>query len=103
MIELGGGKTWFTSLELEQLALPGLPKSRREINKRIAAEDWALKIDDSGMPLARPRAGRGGGLEYHISQLPDAAKADLVRRGVAWMPANDEDAVSIARQTQGWA
>ncbi|QNG47397.1 transposase domain-containing protein [Sphingobium yanoikuyae] len=104
MIELGGGKTWFTSLELEQLALPGLPKSKRKINERAADEDWALRVDGNGMPWARKRGtGRGGGMEWHLSLLPDVAKAELVRRGIAWMPANDEDAVSIARQTQGWA
>ena len=104
MIELGGGKTWFTSLELEQLALPGLPKSKRKINERAADENWVLRVDAQGMSLARKRgSGRGGGMEWHLSLLPDAAKAELVKRGIAWMPANDEDAVSIARQTQGWA
>lgn len=103
MIEIGGGKNWFTSLELERLALPGLPKSKRKINKRAADERWALRVDDNGVPLARPAKGRGDGLEYHLSLLPDAAKADLVRRGLAWMPANDESAVQIARQAHGWA
>ncbi|MFC3442574.1 transposase domain-containing protein [Sphingobium rhizovicinum] len=103
MIELGGGKIWFTSLELETLGLPGLPKSKRKINERAKAERWALQVDENGQPKARPAKGRGAGLEYHISLLPDAAKADLVRRGLAWMPANDEDAVSIARQAHGWA
>lgn len=103
MIEIGGGKTWFTALELETLALPGLPRTKRKINERAAEERWALKVDDHGQPLSRPRKGRGGGLEYHLSLLPDAARAELVRRGVSWLPANDEDAVAIARQAHGWA
>ncbi len=103
MIELGGGKTWFTSLELEKLALPGLPKNKRKINERAADENWALQVDDDGQPRARKASGRGGGLEYHISLLPDASRAELVRRGLAWVPANDEDAVKIARQAHGWA
>jgi len=103
MIELGGGKTWFTALELEKLALPGLPKSKRKINERADAENWALALDDDGTPRARPRKGRGGGLEYHFSLLPDAAKGELVKRGIAWMPANDEDAVAVFAQANGWA
>lgn len=103
MIELGGQRQFFTSLELEALGLPGLPKTKREINKRASLERWALQVDDNGQPRARKASGRGGGLEYHVSLLPDAAKAELVRRGLAWMPANDEDAVAIARQAHGWA
>lgn len=103
MIELGGGRTWFSALELEKLSLPGLPKSKRKINDRARLERWALKVDENGQPQARPASGRGAGLEYHVSLLPDAAKAELVRRGLTWMPANDEDAVSIVRQAHGWA
>ena len=58
MIELGGGKTWFTALELEALKLPGLPKTKREINKRADKENWALAVDEAGTPRARPRKGR---------------------------------------------
>jgi putative transposase len=103
MIELGGGKTWFTALELEVLNLPGLPKNKRKINERAASENWALAVDDAGTPRARARRGRGGGMEYHLSLLPDAARAALVKRGIAFAAANDEDAVSIARQAHGWA
>lgn len=103
MIELGGGKTWFTALELEALNLPGLPKSKRKINERAAAENWALAVDEAGTPRARPHKGRGGGLAYHLSLLPDAARAELVKRGIAFSAANDEDAVAIARQAHGWA
>lgn len=98
-----GGKSWFTAAELADLALPGLPGSKRKINERADRENWALRVDDNGTPRARARRGRGGGLEFHISLLPDAAKAELVRRGVAFVPANDEDAVAIARQAHGWA
>jgi len=103
MIELGGGKSWFTAAEIADLSLPGLPKTKRKVNERADIENWGLSVDENGAPRARPRKGRGGGLEYHLSLLPDAAKADLVKRGIAWAPANDEDAVSIARQAHGWA
>ena len=78
-----GGRTWFTAAELADLALPGLPKAKRKINERAAAEHWALKVDASGAPLARPRKARGGGLEYHLELLPPAAKVELVKRGLA--------------------
>ncbi|EQB32019.1 transposase domain-containing protein [Sphingobium ummariense] len=103
MIETGGGRNWFTAAELAELGLPGLPGSKRKVNERADRENWALRVDGNGVPMARPRKGRGGGLEYHLQLLPDAAKAELVKRGIAWLPANDEDAVSIARQAHGWA
>ncbi|MEZ5709697.1 MAG: transposase domain-containing protein [Blastomonas sp.] len=78
-----GTKTWFTAAELADLALPGLPSAKRKVNERAAEERWALASDDSGQPLARPRAGRGGGMEYSIRLLPATARAELVRRGVS--------------------
>ncbi|MFB0874598.1 MULTISPECIES: transposase domain-containing protein [unclassified Sphingobium] len=98
-----GGKSWFTAAEIADLALPGLPRTKRKVNERADSENWALSVDSAGMARARPRKGRGGGLEYHLTCLPAAAQAALVKRGIAWLPANDEDAVSIARQAHGWA
>ena len=98
-----GGKSWFTAAELADLALPGLPGTKRKVNERADKENWALQVDDAGVPRARPRKGRGGGLEFHISCLPDVAKGELVKRGIAFVPANDEDAVAIAARTHGWA
>jgi len=82
-VKLGGGKEWFTAKELEELALPGLRISKRKINDRASAECWALREDADGNPLARVRIGvRGGGLEYHFSVLPAAARAGLAAMGV---------------------
>lgn len=78
----GGGKTWFTAAELAELRLPGLPGTKRKINERAAGEGWALRTDAAGAPLARPRAARGGGLEYHVDVLPPAARAALAAKGV---------------------
>jgi putative transposase len=79
-----GGKTWFTAAELADLALPGLPKSKRKVNERASDEGWALKADGAGMPLARPRVGvRGGAIEYHIGVIPAASRLELVKRGIA--------------------
>lgn len=79
----GGGKTWFTAAELEALKLPGLPTTKRKINARAADEAWALRTSALGAPLARPRAARGGGVEYHVDVLPVATRAAIARMGVA--------------------
>jgi putative transposase len=76
-----GGKTWFTAAEIAELALPGLPKVKRKINDRAAAEDWCLRVDSAGLPLARKRNAQGGGWEYHLSVLPAAARVALAQRG----------------------
>lgn len=96
-----GGKFWFTSKELGELKLPGLPSSKRKVNERAEKECWALKVDADGMPLARPRIARGGGLEYHVSILPAATQAALVRRGIsaACEPAEDD----ALRQGTAWS
>jgi putative transposase len=83
-VKLHGGKAWFTAAELAELALPGLPRAKRKVNERAAEECWALREDENGKPLARPRVGaRGGGLEYHLSVLPVAARTALANMGVA--------------------
>lgn len=78
-----GGKSFFTAAELAELKLPGLPTVKRKVNERALSERWALKFDQSGMPLHRQRTGRGGGVEYHHSLLPAAARVELVKRGLA--------------------
>lgn len=78
-----GGKTWWTAAELAEQRLPGLSTAKRKINELAQANRWALRTDASGLPLARPRIGRGGrALEYHLSVLPPSASAELVRRGL---------------------
>ncbi|MEP9402062.1 transposase domain-containing protein [Sphingomonas silueang] len=92
------GGEWYTAAELADMKLPGLSSAKRKINDRAAADGWACATDKLGMPLARRRAGRGGGYEYHVSLLPSAARADLARRGVA-VEAAANDAAPIAA---GW-
>jgi transposase InsO family protein len=83
----GGGKQYFTAAELAELRLPGLPKTKRKVNELALKERWAVASDDSGAPLALKRSGRGGGLEYHVSLLPAAARLELAKDGGI---ANDE-------------
>jgi len=89
---------WYSADELAGMNLPGLPRVKRAINERARDEKWALQVDAEGRLLARRRAGRGGGTEYHVSVLPAAARAELVRRSAiagphnsnAMLAANDE-------------
>lgn len=60
-------REWFSAAELEALALPSMPGTRRGIALAAESQGWQ----------ARPRRGRGGGVEYHIGSLPMAARAKL--------------------------
>ncbi len=82
-MKLGGGNGWFTAAELAEARLPGMPTTKRKVNERASLEGWALRTDAHGRPLARPRAGRGGGSEYHVDVLPIAARAAVAAKGVA--------------------
>ena len=60
-------KTWYTAAEL--VGTPELPTRSYDIVRRAKRENWA----------SRPRAGKGGGSEYHISDLPEATRNQLMR------------------------
>ncbi len=62
---------WLTSSELAAAALPDMPQTRQGIETMIAQRGW--RATDK----ARKRTGRGGGFEYHISLLPEAARMRL--------------------------
>ncbi len=72
-------KQWFTTTELAELALTGLPATSRGITKLSNRENWS-----GNHALCRRREGRegGGGLEYHIDQLPMVARLDYLSRQV---------------------
>lgn len=59
---------WYSASEL--IGLPDLPGSVQWINALACKEGWR----------SRPRAGRGGGREYHVGSLPAAARAALSAR-----------------------
>lgn len=67
--------SWYTARELAELALPGLPATKRKINDLATRENWAA-LDG----CARQREGRGGGFEYSVAVLPEPARAELERR-----------------------
>lgn len=64
---------WFTSKELAEMKLPGLPGTERGVQKRF--KPLLEKLQAEGK--ARKRQGRGGGCEYHISALPQETVAFL--------------------------
>ena len=101
-MKLHGGKEWFTAAELAELALAGLPTTKRKINERAAEERWAIAVDAKGMPLARPRQARGGGLEYHLTLLPPATRSALAGMGVAVVANVSDEPPVQASQLWRW-
>lgn len=71
-----GANDWLTARELAELALPGLPGTERRIREKADREGWQ----------SRKRAGRGGGLEYHVKGLPELARVALLDAMIAAMP-----------------
>jgi putative transposase len=68
---------WITTSELLKLALPDLPTSKPNLLAKAAREGWQ----------SRPRQGRGGGNEYAVSSLPQAARDALaLNRAVTVAP-----------------
>ena len=64
-----------TAAELAALRLTGLPTTKRRINIMAQRGGW----QQLGSRKARIRQGRGGGWEYHVSCLPEAAQDDYRR------------------------
>ena len=92
--QVADARDWFTAAELAELALPGLPADKRAINRRADDERWALRNASDGTPLVRPRAGRGGGREFHLSLLPGAARIAIEQRRAARLPTPANEAVA---------
>lgn len=67
-------KLWMTAAEIAALALPGLPTTKRNVNLLAERQGWSRFAG-----LCRPRAGRGGGVEYHVNLLPVAARTAYFR------------------------
>ncbi len=90
-------KKWFTTKELAEFGLCGLPSKQNRIAELAKSQKWDSAIAKNGEPLARKRAGRGGGFEYHIDLLPNAARDDLrTRLGASKKPERPQN-------TNDWA
>lgn len=70
---------WLTALEIVELQLPGMPKTKRGVNKLANVEAWHQRINAAGDALTRRRKGQGGGFEFHYSLLPTRAQAKFVQ------------------------
>lgn len=66
-------KLWYSAAELAELALPGLPERQESIIRFADRKGW-----NRNARLARPRVGRGGGMEYRIELLPIDARMHLL-------------------------
>lgn len=66
---------WFSSSELAALQLRDLPITRKGITEYAESHGW-----NADPARCRDRAGRGGGLEYHLSLIPTLSWADYHRR-----------------------
>lgn len=107
MAGAGVSRSWFTAAELAALKLPGLSTVKRKVNELARSERWALKVDQAGRPLARPRQGRGGGMEYNVAVLPAPATTALARRGLlpsaaAPIPAANDEVIETP-QARLWS
>ncbi len=67
---------WFSARELAGLS--GLPGTVQGVISRAKKEAWT----------SRPRKGRGGGQEYHISSLPLATRQAIIAKAVAELSAS---------------
>ncbi len=65
-------KMFLSAAEIAAEKLPGLPDSKRGVLFAAERSGWAT----------RPRAGRGGGIEYAVDSLPPAARAAYVGRHI---------------------
>ncbi len=84
-------RDWLSAKDLAALALPGLPATERGWRDHAEREGWIA----SGK--ARARAGRGGGLEFHIDLLPATALAAYVSQNIGAATLRPEDAAEAGR------
>jgi len=102
-------REWWTAQDLAAAGLPDLPRSQQGVDALAKRLDWRAHPD-----LARKRAGRGGGWEYHwkllpvraqkkllVTVAPDPQVAPRMDRGEAWawyeaLPDSDK-AKAVAR------
>ncbi|MDO8837980.1 MAG: Mu transposase C-terminal domain-containing protein [Parvibaculum sp.] len=70
---------WFSAQELAGLGLPAIAGTERGVQLQATREGWQ----------SRPREGRGGGREYHLTSLPEAARIELALRAITRTPPAD--------------
>ncbi len=70
-------KEWYRAQELADFRLPGLPNSRRGIDRLADLDGWRMRSTRSGKPLWRKE---GRTVEYSIKLLPLEAQMELANR-----------------------
>lgn len=63
---------FFKAIEYAEMQLPGLPKTESGVTRKAKNEHW----------IRRPRQGRGGGWEYSVESLPNAARMAFLERSL---------------------
>jgi hypothetical protein len=68
-------REWFTAAELAAEGLPGMPSTERGWQKKAERESWETPARENyGW---RNRSGKGGGVEYHVSNLTAEQRAQI--------------------------
>lgn len=97
-------KGWFTAQKLANMKLPGLPATREGIQHRAGRERWAAP--ESEGTTWRQRKGRGGGIEYRWTVLPQQTREHLLQSAPDLLPkprVRTEQAASDASIELWWA
>jgi len=81
MADLEPRKIWWTAREIAEASFPDLPGSERGINAIATRQGW-MSVPD----CIRRRPGRGGGVLYHWSLLPETARRRLLREALEGKP-----------------
>lgn len=96
-------REWLSAAEIAALGLPGMPDTKRAVNRVATREGWDQRRNAVGEPLARDRGGRGGGTEYHYSLLPSYAQARLVALGTVARPEPREAVRADLARDEVWS
>lgn len=96
-------REWLSAAEIAALGLPGMPDSKRAVNRIASREGWDGRRNAADEPLARERGGRGGGTEYHYSLLPSYAQARLVALGTVAVPDERREVRESVARDEAWA
>ncbi|MBX9594403.1 MAG: hypothetical protein K2X46_08575 [Roseomonas sp.] len=71
-------REWVSAAELAAMRLPKLPGTKVGILQRAVRDGWT-DTEAKGRRW-RPRQGRGGGVEFHYTTLPEEARVAFIMR-----------------------
>ena len=81
---------YFAANELAEMQLPGMPSTKRNINRKAKKENWQ----------SRARSGRGGGWEYSLESLPAEARMAFIERTLNLSETNTDETPTQKDVTQ---